>query len=218
MGVGVMDALAPEPLAGAALPQQVVGIVDLVAALAQHGAAVLLADDPGGGLHAGGVGDGHVGEDLGLRDVGGQHFGQGQQLGGQGRHGVIPQQLGAGGGYHHGVDHDVLSLVKAQPLRNRSDQLCRGYHADLDGIGVDVGKDGVQLLREELGGRLKNVGHAGGVLGGQGGDSAHGKNAVGGHRLDVSLDTGASAGITASNGQCCFHRRYFLSYMHSKVL
>ena len=30
-------------------------------------------------------------EDLGLRDVGGQHFGQGQQLGGQGRHGVIPQ-------------------------------------------------------------------------------------------------------------------------------
>ena len=65
---------------------------------------------------------------------------------------------------------------------------------------------------------FKNVGDAGGVLGGQGGDGAHGKNAVGGHGLDVGLDTGASAGIAASNGQCCFHRRYFLSYMHSKVL
>ena len=41
----------------------------IVAALAQHGAAVFPADVLGGGLHAGGIGDGHAGEDLRLGDV-----------------------------------------------------------------------------------------------------------------------------------------------------
>ena len=64
-------------------------------------------------------------------------------------------------------------------------------------------------------GRVKNVGHAGGVLGGQGRDCAQGKNAVGGHGLDVCLDTGASAGITSGNGQCCSHGDNFLSFLYT---
>ena len=39
-------------------------------------------------------------------------------------------------------------------------------------------------------GRFKDVRHAGSVLGGQGRDRTHGVNAVGGHGLDVCLDTG----------------------------
>ena len=57
VGVGVVDALPTEPLPAAVPPEQVVGIVDLVPALAEDGTAVLLADLPGGGLHPGGIGD-----------------------------------------------------------------------------------------------------------------------------------------------------------------
>lgn len=41
------------------------------------------------------------------------------------------------------------------------------------------------------------------------------KNAVGGHGLDVCLDTGASAGITSGNGQCCSHGDNFLSFLYT---
>ena len=177
-----------------------------MAALAQHGTAVFLADGLRGLLHIGGIFDGHAGEYLCLGDVRGQHLRHRQQPCGQCIHGIVPQQLGAGGCHHNGVHHNVLGAVLLQLVGDRADQLCRGYHTNLDGIGVDVGKDRVKLLGQKMWGRLKNVGHAGRVLGSQGRDGAHGKNAVSGHRLDICLDTGASAGITSSNGQCCFHR------------
>ena len=205
VGVGVGDAFAVEPFAGAAAPQQVVGVVDLVAALAQHGAAVFLADGLCGSLHAGGVGDGHAGQDLSLRDVGSEHLGHGQQLGGQGLHSVVPQQLGAGSGHHHGVHYDVLCLVSMQLFGNGVDELGRAHHSDLDGIRVDVGEDGIQLLCQKAGRGLKDIGDTGGVLGRQGGDGAHGKHAVGSHGLDVGLDAGTAAGIAAGNGQSGFH-------------
>ena len=121
MGVGVVDALAVEPLARTVAPQQVVRVVDLVAALAQHGTAVLLADELGGGFHPGGVGDGQAGQDLCFRDVRGEHLGHGQQLFSQGLHGVVPQQLGAGGGHHHRVHHDVRGLVSVQLFGDDAD-------------------------------------------------------------------------------------------------
>ena len=205
MGVGVGDAPAPEPLAAAVPPQQIVGVVDLVAALAQHGAAVPLTDGPGGGLHAGGVGDGEAGEDLRLGNVGRQYRGQRQQLRRQGVDGVVPQELCAGGGHHDGVHHHALRAIPAQLLRDDGNQRCRGDHADLHRVGGDVREHGVQLLRQEVGGGLQDVCDAGGVLGRQGRDRAGGEYAVGGHGLDVGLDPGASAGIASSNGQCCFH-------------
>ena len=33
----------------------------------------------------------------------------------------------------------------------------------------------------------------------------HGVYAIGGHGLDIGLDTGASAGVGPSDRQCCFH-------------
>ena len=68
------------------------------------------------------------------------------------------------------------------------------------------GTDGIELLRQKLRRGVKNGGNAGGVLCGQGGNGAHGKHAVGGHGLDIGLNSGAAAGITAGNGQCSFHR------------
>ena len=104
----------------------------------------------------------------------------------------------------------MLCVVAAQLFGNYPDQLSRGYHADLDGVRVDVGKNGVDLLRQKFRGGFKNAGNTGGVLGGQGGDGAHGIHAVGGHGLDIGLNAGAAAGIAAGNGQCGFHSNNFL--------
>ena len=207
VGVGVRDPLPVEPLGLAVPPEQVVGVVHLVAAFAEDCAAVGFADLLGRGLHPGGVGDGQTGQDLRFRDVRRHDLGHGQQLFSQGGDGVIPQQLGAGGGHHHGVHHDVLGLVETQPFGDGLDEGRRGHHADLHGIGEDVGENGVQLLGQKMRRRLEDVGHAGGVLGGQGGDGAHGEDAVGRHRLDVGLNARAAAGIAARNGQCSVHEK-----------
>ena len=78
MGVGVADPPAMKPLA-CAVSEKVVGVADLVAALAENRAAVAFADGSGSSLHAGGIGNGHAGENLRLWNVGGQDSGQGQQ-------------------------------------------------------------------------------------------------------------------------------------------
>ena len=179
-----------------------------MAALAQHGAAIALADGPGGGLHAGGVGDGEAGEDLRLGDVGRQDRGQRQQLRGQGLDGVVPQELCAGGGHHDGVHHHPLRAVLPELFRDDGNQLRRGDHADLHRVGDDIREYGVQLLRQEMGGGLQNIRDAGGVLGRQGRDRAGGEYAVGGHGFDIGLNPGASAGIASGNGQCCFHAHF----------
>ncbi len=51
---------------------------------------------------------GHAGEYLCLGDVRGQHLRHRQQPCGQCIHGIVPQQLGAGGCHHNGVHHNVL--------------------------------------------------------------------------------------------------------------
>ena len=56
-----------------------------------------------------------------------------------------------------------------------------------------------------MGGDVQNGRHPGGVLGGQGGDGAHGVDPVHGHGFQICLDAGAAAGITAGDRQCCFH-------------
>ena len=206
MGVGVGDAFAVEPFAAAVTPEQIVGIVHLVAALAEHGTAVFFADALCSGLHPGGIGDGHAGQDLGLRNVGRDHLGHGQKLPCQDLDGAVLQQLGAGCGHHHGIDHDVLCIVLAQLFGNGLNERRRRHHADLDGIRVDIGEHRIQLLGQKFGCGLKDSGHAGGVLGRQSRDGAQSKHAVGGHGLDVCLNACAAAGIASGNGQCCFHK------------
>ena len=100
----------------------------------------------------------------------------------------------------------MLCAVEVQSLGDGVDERGRGYHADLHRIRVDVGEHGIELLRQKLRRGVKNGGHTGGILRCQGGNGAHGKHAVGGHGLDIGLDPGTAAGITAGNGQCSFHR------------
>ena len=108
----------------------------------------------------------------------------------------------------------MFCIVLAQLFGNGLNERRRRYHADLDGIRVDIGEHRIQLLGQKFGCGLKDAGHAGGVLGRQSSDGAQSKHAVGGHGLDVGLNACAAAGIAAGNGQCCFHKKkspFFLS-------
>ena len=60
MGVGIVDAAAVEPVTGAVPTKEIVGVVQVVSALAQHGAAVFFADAAGGILHIRRGADGHI--------------------------------------------------------------------------------------------------------------------------------------------------------------
>ena len=110
MGIGIIDALAPKPFPHTMTPQQIIGVIDLMAALAQYGAAVPLTDALCSGLHACCVRDGQSREDFRLWNIGGQHLCHRQQPG-QCFHGIRPQELCPGGGHHHRVHHDMLCAV-----------------------------------------------------------------------------------------------------------
>ena len=175
-------------------------------ALAQHVAAKGRADFPGCLFHLGGAGDGVAAQDFRLRDVGGDDLRQRQKLGFQRRHRVGVQKPRTGGSHHHRIHHNVLCAVAAQLFGNDMDELGGADHADLHRVWENVGEHRVELLPQKDGGRVENVGHAGGVLGSQGGDGAHGKYTVHRHGLDVCLNPGASAGIAPSDRQCCSHK------------
>ena len=131
-----MDALSTEPLPAAVPPEQVVGIVDLVPALAEDGTAVLLADLPGGGLHPGGVRDLQPGEDLCLGDIRGQDGRQRQQLARQRLDRLGAEEIRAGGRDHDGVDDDMTRAVLAQLLSDHADQLRHVTPAPVQCLGT----------------------------------------------------------------------------------
>ena len=176
-----------------------------MAALQQHGAAVGIPDFLRGGFHVLYASNLHAGEHLGLRDVGGDQGGQGQQLFRQGLNRVGLHQGRTGGGHHDGIHHHILRPVEPEPVGNHANELAGCHHADFYRVGTDVLKDRVNLLLQKFGSGLLNCAYAGGVLGREGGNGAHGIHTIHGHRFQISLNSGASTAVAARNGQCCFY-------------
>ena len=158
--------------------------------------------------------DGHAGEDLRLRDVGGENGGQGEQFRLQGIHRLLGDETVAGGGHHHRVHHQLLHPVFLQLPGDDLDQRHAGYHSGLYRVRHDVRKDAVQLFRQKFRRDLHDALDAGRILGHQSCDRAHGVYAIGGHGLDIGLDTGASAGVGPSDRQCCFHCENSFLFLH----
>ena len=126
--------------------QIVVGVVQTVAALAQHRAAVGVPNGFSGGLHILRGVDLSPGKGLGFGNVGCHHCRQGKQLFLKGGCGGGLQQPGPAGGHHHRIHHNVFRLVVPQLFPDLFNQPYRGNHADLHRIGADVLKHCVDLL------------------------------------------------------------------------
>ena len=200
VGVGILDALAVKPGGFSVGIQQVICVADAVTAFAQDCAPTFLADDAGSLLHL-------------LRGV---DFDSRKQLcfgnvwGDDRRHrqkNAFEQAdcFGTGkdrtaGRNNDRIDDDILRMIKMQSLRNGVHQLGGRNHPDFDGIGTDVLKDGVNLLGKKLRSDLHDGSNAGRVLRGECGDCRGGIYTVHRHGFDVSLNTGACAGITSGDG------------------
>ena len=205
MGIRIVDALAVEPFGGSVAPEQVVRVIELVAALAEHGAVVLFADGFCSGNHVVRRADGHAGEHFCLRNVWREDGGQREQALLERVDCVVADELGAACGDHHGIDDEIFRAVFLKLLRDDFNQADGGNHTGFDRIRADVGKDAVELQRQKVRRDLEDSLNAGGVLRDEGGDGAHGVYTVCGHRFDVGLNSGASAGVGPSDCQCCFH-------------
>ena len=109
--------------------------------------------------------------------------------------GVLCDQASARGGDHDGVDDDILCVPGAQAVGDNLDNLGRGNHADLDGAGSDIVKNGIDLRGDNIRGDVLYGGDAQGVLCGDSGDGRLGIQAVRRDGLDVGLNAGTTAGI-----------------------
>ena len=197
MGVGIVDALSLKPAERAPGIQKVVGVVDAVPAFQEHGASESLPYQRRRPLHVLPAFYLHAGEQLRLRDIGGAEIGKGQKFFGKRLHGGVLNEPRAAGGHPYGVHNHILRPVLPELRGDYPDKRRRGYHTDFYGVGPYVLKYSIQLRRQKIGACFHNVSYAGCVLCRQRGYGAHGIDPIHGHRLDVGLNTGASAGIAA---------------------
>lgn len=87
----------------------------------------------------------------------------------------------------------VFRMPLVEAAGNRADDLGRRHHADLHRIGADVGKDRIDLLRDERGGHLVHPRYPERILRGERGDDRLGEQVMRRYRLDVRLNARAAA-------------------------
>ena len=109
--------------------------------------------------------------------------------------GVLCDQTSTRGGDHDGVDDDILCVPGTQTVGDNLDNLGRGDHADLDGTGADIVKNGIDLRRDNIRGDVLHGGDTERVLCGYGCDGRLGIQTVRRDGLDVGLNAGTTAGI-----------------------
>jgi hypothetical protein len=107
---------------------------------------------------------------------------------------IVIEQPVAAGGDHDRVEHDMFLGVAAQEVRDGTDDVGVGKHADLDHVEPDIGHQRLELLDDELRWYDVHSGHAPGVLGGQSRDHGRAVGAQRRERLEVCLDAGPPDG------------------------
>ena len=74
--------------------------------------------------------------------------------------GVLGDETSARSGDHDGIDDDILCVPGAQAVGYDFDNLGRRNHADLDGTGADIVKNGIDLRRDNIRGDVLHGGDA----------------------------------------------------------
>lgn len=180
--------------------QYIVGLVDKMPTL-NEGCATKAAGEEHGSilLRALGV-DLVVEQGHGLGNIGRDNRRQREQAAGERLGGIFGNQPRARGGDHDGVDDDILCVPGAQAVGDNLDNLGRGNHADFDGAGSNIVKNGIDLRRDNIRGDVLHGGDTQGVLCGDSSDGRLGIQAVRRDGLDVGLNAGATAGVGSCDG------------------
>src|SRR5260370_35460579 len=102
---------------------------------------------------------------------------------------------------HHGIDHYIRDLTNADSIRDGAYYLGSGEHPSFRGCDREVIRDRIDLRGDE--GRIEvgNRAYAARILRGYRGDHAVAEDGERGEGLEVRLDSRASAGIRARDGE-----------------
>ena len=102
-------------------------------------------------------------------------------------------------GDHDRVHDEIGHVLRFEQLGDDLHDLGGREHAGLDRGHVEIVKDSIDLSHDDRQWKFKDVGHFFGILSGDRGDRRHCEHAIGRHRLDVRLNTGASAAVRPCN-------------------
>ena len=136
----------------------------------------------------------------GLGNIGRDNGRQREQATRERLSGILGNEASARSGDHDGIDDDILCVPGTQAVGDNLDNLSRENHADLDGAGSDIVKDGIDLRRDNIRGDILHGGDTERVLCGDGRDGCFGIQTVRRDGLDVCLNAGATAGIGSCDG------------------
>ena len=197
--VGIVDPFSLEPFVTAAAPQKVVGIVQLMPTLAKHCAVIFVSDGSSGLDHIVGCLYFHSGKNLSLRNIRCEDCRHRKKLAFQSINCLVVDQLGSAGGYHNWIHNDVFGIILMKLLRNRFNQCAGRYHSNFHCVRINICENIIQLFCQKFWRCLHDSCHTGSILCGKCGDRTHSIYSIADHCLDISLDTGASAGVTSSD-------------------
>ena len=152
-------------------------------------------------LHIVGARQGTPHQQRGLIQIGRHQRDFGEQLSDQRAHRRIFNQHRSTGGHHHRVEHHKWQPVAVYGLGDRSDDLRRMQHADLDRVNADVFHHRVDLLDQHVHRNRVHRPNALGVLGSEGGDGRHAKTTQGGKSFQVGLYPCTAPAVRARNRQ-----------------
>ena len=135
-------------------------------------------------------------ENLGLPPVGGDEQRHGQQVFAQGVDSIFAQKAAAHLRDHHRVDHQPIPRPCSCKLPYNAVYDGRaGEHSGLHRVCPDIRDDRVDLGPDDRRGQLIHIGHAPGVLGGNGSKRGRAVNAHRGKGFEVRLNAGAGARV-----------------------
>ncbi len=104
-------------------------------------------------------------------------------------------------GQHHRIYDDDLLAILLQLVGDDADVVCGEKHACLYHVYVDIGQNGIQLLRQEFCRHTMDGCDSAGILGCEG---SHCRRTIGAEKGDgfqVGLNAGPAAGVAAGDGK-----------------
>ena len=116
------------------------------------------------------------------------------------------QQGMAALGDHDRIDDEVGDFLRSQHAYDDLDDGGRRQHAGLDGSHVEIVEDGVELRGNDRGRQFEHICHFLGILSRDSGNHGHGEDTVRGHRLEIGLNSCASAGVRSGNSEYLLQR------------
>jgi RNA methyltransferase, TrmH family len=160
-----------------------------------------------GEFHRGRVPRSGAGEDGGLVEIRGHQGRQREEPIPNDAFGLGIEQTVPGRGDHDRIAHVVPPPELGERIGQDGNQLRRGEHAGLEGIGWQILGEGLELGPQDGSRGGVDRPHSQRVLRGERRDGAGAEHPELMERLEVGLDTGAATRVGARNGKRDFHRR-----------